>query len=162
MEVLSGKADLDFRYLLGAAGLTSGAKDERLSIKRSYQKAIGDGAINPGDIVRIKLEVNVTEAAPVGSYEINDYLPSGLVYLSNPGAYGLTQAKGMWEAENQIVRGNFYYFPKWRQYDDGIRIYFARAAFGGEYVAEPAVFQSLTDLTVWQATASETVRIESR
>ena len=162
VEVLSGKADLDFRYFLGAAGLTSGAKDERLSIKRSYQKAIGDGAINPGDIVRIKLEVNVTEAAPVGSYEINDYLPSGLVYLSNPGAYGLTQAKGMWEAENQIVRGNFYYFPKWRQYDDGIRIYFARAAFGGEYVAEPAVFQSLTDLTVWQATASETVRIESR
>ena len=118
-------------------------------------------AIKTGDIVEVRIDFNLDfDKSPTGCYTITDYLPSGLKYISNPGAYNLQEEGWMSERQGNIIEGFFCNSPWWREYGKKYMIYFARAGSVGEYVAEPAIMQSLRYLSNFQKTPEQIVKIE--
>jgi len=162
-KVLEGKAEANFNYFVGALGLSELPTDNLLSIKREFKKVKGEGSsIKSGDIVEVRIDFNLDfDKSPTGCYTITDYLPSGLKYISNPSAYGLEAEGWMSEREGNIVEGFFCNSPWWREYGKKYMIYFARAGSVGEYVAEPAIIQSLRYLSNFQKTPEQTIKIEA-
>lgn len=159
LTVNKGRAEVTANYTLGADGAGRIPKDNRLSIKRSWRKAKGSGdKIVPGDVVEITIDADVNADGPQGEYNITDYLPAGLVYLDNPGNYGLQQNGWTWQVENNVIKAYFYNSPWWKTYKKSI-VYYARAAMAGTYTAEPAVLQSILDRAVIQTTNEETIKI---
>lgn len=158
IETVSGRAQVEARYWLGRQALEKAQTDERLALRRTIKKAIGQGKIEPGDIVEVKLDFDVAESAPRGGYEISDLLPSGLVYLNNPEDYGLNPKNWVIYKGNS-VKHYFYNYPGWRRDREPTVVYYARAAGAGEYLAEPAVFQSQFAPSVLQKTSEERIKI---
>lgn len=159
LKVTAGKADVDAHYFVDAQALAGMGQDKRLILRRTYRKVTGIGnEIRPGDIVQVTLDFGFDDNAPRGSYRIIDYLPSGLTYLASADNYGLV-ATHWASAINNIVTTYVYHYPRWREYYKPV-VYYARAAAAGTYVAEPTVFQSELDLSVYQAVSPETIRIE--
>lgn len=163
LKVLEGKAEAFFSYFVGPEGFSQLDSDEKLTIKRTYKKAKGEGSkIKTGDIIEIRVDFNVDfEKSPPGGYRITDHLPSGLKYISNPNAYGLKAEGWTRETNNNIISSYFYNSPWWQQHGRKYVIYYARVSSVGEYVAEPAVMQSLRYLDVFQNTDGETIKTES-
>ncbi|MBN1168467.1 Ig-like domain-containing protein [Candidatus Woesebacteria bacterium] len=158
----TGKADLLAKYLIDIDVLKTKSQDKRLSIKRTITEAKNDdGVIRPGDIVKITLELTLDlDNAPKCSYQIKDSLPSGLTYLSSPGSFGFKDAYYARETTGNTIVFNTY-SSKWI-FKEGKQVinYYAKASAVGEYRAEPAVFQSLKELTVFSMTDEGTVVVE--
>jgi hypothetical protein len=158
----SGKADLLAKYMIGLDTLRTKQKDNRLSINRTITKAKPNGkSIKPGDIVKITLELTLDlDNAPKGSYQVKDSIPSGLTYLSNPGSFGITRSSYPRKVLGNTITFNTYnsdYIFKGNRHSI---TYYAKASAVGTFKAEPAVFQSLNELTVFSMTDDGTVVIE--
>jgi len=158
----SGKAEILAKYYIGIDGLNTKVSDDRLSIKRSIEKAKPDGSpIQPGDIIKVSLELTLNmDSAPKGSYKVYDYLPSGLSYLENPTAFGLTSDYYPFSRVGQSLIFHTYNSPYVFRGGKKTITYFARASAVGSYTAEPAVFQSLKDLTVLSKTGQLQIIVE--
>jgi len=159
----AGKAELLTKYRIGINTLNTKTQDDRISIKRTYSKINKDNSpIKPGDIIRIDLDLTMNlESAPKGSYEVKDILPSGLSYVSNPYSFGLTSGYYFYsDVEKNVLKfytcNSTYCFKNNKQ----TITYYARASAVGKYKAEPAVFQSLDNLTVFNKTGIDEVVIE--
>ncbi|MFC1790808.1 hypothetical protein ACFLZP_05005, partial [Patescibacteria group bacterium] len=160
----AGKAEVTTSYYLGPQGLEDLESDERLSLKRKYQKAKGSGKISPGNLVRITIDFDLeSQKSPRGCYQIVDLIPSGLVYLKNPGAYGLRQEGWLRQSQTdaQVLTYQFCNSPWWEKHGARQIVYYSRASAVGKYQAEPVLLQSLLDPSVFQITAQEIIEIES-
>lgn len=158
VNVNAGKAEARLQYSVGAKSLSTLPTDNRLHISRTYKKANGEGKIYAGDIIEVKLNFDYNQESPLGSYQILDFLPSGMSYLSSPSLYGLNTKGWVTVDSHNRVTAYVYNSPYWQ--DDRTVIYYARAATPGTYVAEPAIFQSALDVSVFSLTPSEKVSIE--
>lgn len=155
MAAGSGRAEVTANYYVGAQAAGSLKTDDRLKLTRTIQKAAGSGDIKAGDVVEVRLDYDFGGDAPRGGYSIADYLPAGLVYLENPGAYGLKTKSWISQVDNAVT--TYVYNSPW--WPDRTVVYYARAASGGTYVAEPAVMQARIDLEVFTLAGSQTVKI---
>jgi len=87
-------------------------------------------------------------------------LPSGLSYLENPTAFGLTSDYYPFSRVGQSLIFHTYNSPYVFRGGKKTITYFARASAVGSYTAEPAVFQSLKDLTVLSKTGQLQIIVE--
>lgn len=157
IAVKSGKAEAAFNYSVGSSQAQTLTKDKRLSIKRSYRKVKGSGSeFKTGDIIAITLSVDITSEAPRGGYSVTDFLPSGLIYLSNPTLYGLSTSGYVWQSDDLVIHSSVY---RWLTYYWPTIIYYARVASPGTYFAEPAIFQSDLDKSIFATTSEVSVEI---
>ncbi len=164
VEVTDGKAEVTTTYFVGPDKFAQAPSDDRLTLKRTYSKARGEGdSIVPGDIIQVTIDFNLNiDTAPLGGYTITDYLPSGLTYIKNPSAYGLKQNGWIRESERNIMNYSFYNSPWWQVHGSRQLVYYARANAVGTYIAEPIVFQSTRALSVFSSVAEEPISINER
>lgn len=119
-------------------------KDQNLALARDYQV---DGrsvrTFSEGDLVKVILKPEFKEASLDGSYQIVDYLPSGLRPIEDGGQrYYSSYGNRIYpvEIDNQKVT---FVISK----DNVLPIYYsARVVSKGIYKSEPATIQSLTSL----------------
>ena len=162
-DLISGKAELSAKYMIGIDTLITKKTDNRITISRKFEKVHDEGKpIKPGDLIRIRLDLTIDlNSAPKGSYIVKDILPSGFSFLSNPWSFGLNDD---YYAYPQSVKNvtTFHIYPSLYYFPDGHRniVYFAKATAAGRYKAEPAVFQSQNDLNVFNKTGEDEVIIE--
>lgn len=161
-DLIEGKADLFAKYFVGINVLNSKKQDDRISIKRTVTKAKSDDKrIKPGDIVKISFELKMDlDSAPKGSYIINDYLPSGLTYINNPGSFGLTDGNYARQSDDNKITLSTYNSKFIFTNGKATMAYYAKASAVGRFKAEPAVFQSLEELSVFTMTVQDVVVIE--
>lgn len=163
IKVMEGKAEVVTHYFIGPEGFSELPKDDRLTIKRSYEKVVGEGdEIHPGDIIKVTIDFDLNiDKAPSGAYTITDYLPSGLQYLGSAYAYGLETKGWVRQKDNNILEYILYNSPWWHMYSRKKVIYYARANGVGTFVAEPAVLQSDWYLSIFQSTPEDSIEIKN-
>ncbi len=147
-------ADFSLSDVKGRLGVTASyeepstpasiVKDSNLSIGRSY--FVNGGAtnqFNDGDVVMVKLDPRIGANALSGSYQIVDYLPSGLrpVDTESDRFYSIYDSR-VYPTEINDQKVTFII-------DKTITLpvyYYARVVSKGTYKAEPAILQSLRSL----------------
>lgn len=132
-----------------------------LSVSRKYS-IVGrewDGVIRQGDIVKITLDFSIGDEALDGSYELCDYLPSGLKPIINRWRYGINDyGWGAWEISNSKV--TFRVGKGWQNKGGEMPAYYARVISAGEYKAEGPSLQSEASRQSVAAGKAETITIE--
>ncbi len=143
-------------------------KNSELQIKRSYWvNGKQTTVFEEGSTVVVRFEYTIDKNAIDGGYQVVDYLPSGLKPISNVWQRGLSYN---WEQCSQrgfplSVEGNAVYFSAYHPGSETGRChqytieYYARAAGKGEFNANPALLQSLTNYESLNVSASEKVRV---
>ncbi|OGY78797.1 MAG: hypothetical protein A3B74_03350 [Candidatus Kerfeldbacteria bacterium RIFCSPHIGHO2_02_FULL_42_14] len=120
-------------------------KDSAIGVSRRYSV---DGKVttefSEGDLVRIDITPSFTSHALEGSYQIIDYLPSGLRAVTNlqrtPIESGTHYHLYPFDIEDQRVT-----FVIWKNFPSPF-FYYARVVSKGNYKAEPTLIQSLKSL----------------
>jgi hypothetical protein len=119
-------------------------KDTNLSLSRSYEiNNITTKEFKEGDLIKVKLVPQFTANALDGSYQIVDYLPSGLRPLDQESAsYYRTYDERVYPTEINDQKVTFVV-------DKSLNLpvyYYARVISKGAYKAEPAILQSIRSL----------------
>jgi len=126
--------------------------DDQISIKRSYLNANGaplnSNTLKHGDIIKVRLEWCISPDAFDGSYEITDYLPSGL-----------KPYRSAWNSDGQKITFYVYSSPYWRS--NPYIEYYARVISPGVYTAQGTVIQSLTSRDIINTSKTVTVTVET-
>ncbi|MCX6716600.1 MAG: Ig-like domain-containing protein [Candidatus Taylorbacteria bacterium] len=120
-------------------------KDKNLSLSRSYEvNGITTNEFKDGDDILVRLEPEFSANALNGSYEIIDYLPSGLRPIDIEGnGYNQFNGSRLYPSEINDQKVTFVLNSK----DITQPIYYhARVVSKGTYKAEPALLQSLKSL----------------
>lgn len=129
--------------------LESSKLDEQITVKRTYLHTNGiplsSNTLKQGDIIKVKLEWNISNTAQDGSYLITDYLPSGLKPYNS-----------YWNTEGQMIR--FYAYNR-----SSVRYieYYARVISPGTYTAQGPTIQSMVSTSSINIGKTETVTIEA-
>ncbi|MFA5106724.1 MAG: polymorphic toxin-type HINT domain-containing protein [Patescibacteria group bacterium] len=120
-----------------------------------------------GDIVKVRLDPNVGANAIDGYYQVTDYLPSGLrpiTQLYNRNLSSGSECDPIWYPS--MIMNQSVYFTIGKDFDrtpnctNRTLNYYARVVSPGEYSAEPAVIQSLKNLTSLNVTDAHTITIK--
>jgi hypothetical protein len=159
-------------------------KNNELSLKRRYfVKGEEATELKDGDMVLVKLDPNIATNALDGAYQVIDHLPSGLKPLMNLNqGYANYHYPGIEKCDymvypDKIVDNSVYFsfgkdFEPTYDYPSGdpnkkvIRCsditfnYFARVVSGGTYKADPAMIQSLSNMTSLNISAPAIVQIK--
>jgi hypothetical protein len=126
--------------------------DDQISIKRSYHYANGTplntNTLKHGDIIKVRLEWSISPDAFDGSYEITDYLPSGL-----------KPYRSAWNSDGQKITFYVYSSSYWRT--NPYIEYYARVISPGVYTAQGTVIQSLTSRNIINTAKTVTVTVET-
>ncbi|TYQ15382.1 UNVERIFIED_CONTAM: hypothetical protein Cloal_1829 [Acetivibrio alkalicellulosi] len=126
--------------------------NDQISISRSYHftngAPINSNTLKQGDIIKVRLNWNISDNAFNGVYEITDYLPSGL-----------KPYRSLWNVEGQKV--TFYVFnsPYWRS--NPYIEYYARVVSPGVYTAQGPVIQGRTSRDIINSGKTQIVTIET-
>jgi hypothetical protein len=142
--------------------------DQNMKIERAYFS--GDKPaqeFKEGDLVKIKLNPKINNIAQDGSYQIIDYLPSGLRPITQTYSAGISSENNcdpLWypdKIENNIV----YFridkgFEKTNECSSRSLNYFARVVSTGSFSANPAVIQSLGNTAAKNISSSEKIEIK--
>lgn len=135
--------------------------DPEVRLSRSFrlQEVHGDAADRPdggsdepttvfrdGDLVLVSLEYDLGEGADDGCYQLSDLLPSGLVPVTTVSQGDRVYYEGIEDPDlvfpYQVV-GSRVSFCAYRDSDQNVLRYLARVVSKGEYLAEPALLQSM-------------------
>ena len=134
--------------------------DPEVQLSRSFrlQEVRGDAADRPGgsdepttvfrdgDLVLVSLEYDLGEGADDGCYQLSDLLPSGLVPVTTVSQGDQVYYEGIEDPDlvfpYQVV-GSRVSFCAYRDSDQNVLRYLARVVSKGEYLAEPALLQSM-------------------
>ncbi|MEN2776188.1 dockerin type I domain-containing protein [Acetivibrio clariflavus] len=124
-------------------------KDDEISIKRTYYYSNGfpltSNTLKQGDIIKVRLEWNISNTAFDGTYMITDYLPSGLKPYNS-----------YWNTEGQMIRFYAYNRSPVRYIE-----YYARVISPGTYTAQGPIIQGLASRDNINIGKTETVTIEA-
>jgi hypothetical protein len=118
-------------------------KDENISIKRSYEiGGIPTKQFNEGDLVLVRLYPQFGARSLEGSYQITDYLPSGLRPIDQEGERYNSYNSRIYPSEINDQKITFIVNK-----GEALPIYYyARVVSKGSYKAEPTILQSLRSL----------------
>jgi hypothetical protein len=121
-------------------------KDKNLTLTRNYfVNGVNTAVFNQGDLVLVRLVPKFAATALNGTYQIVDYLPSGLRAVDREAnRYQKNDSARIYPAEVNDQKVTFIL-------DKGSVLpahYFARVVTSGVYKAEPAILQSLRSLNV--------------
>jgi uncharacterized protein YfaS (alpha-2-macroglobulin family) len=126
--------------------------DQDISVRRTYTFANGtplsSNTLKQGDVIKVRLEWDVSDAAFDGVYEITDYLPSGLKPFNS-----------YYNTEGQKVSYYVYNSKYWmsNRYFE----YYARVISPGTYTAQGPVIQGKTSRDNINTGKTEIVTIEA-
>lgn len=130
-------------------------KDRRLSLDRRYSIVGGPKRpIQEGDIVRIDFTPKVSQEVVDQTFFVTDFLPSGLVVLSQPWQRGFGYERDVgYPIEEFGQRVTFF--------TDGNRAfhYYARVLTPGSFAAEPAILQGQTSRDAINYSGGQTLEI---
>lgn len=142
--------------------LTSTVKtDKNLTVNKSYHTTKGNGTttyFSQSDIVKVVITWNVGAKALDGTYQITDYLPSGLKPIDNPLNMGMDikiNEISYMESDGQKVT---FYVNK--EQKDKTLTYYARVISPGTYKAESTIIQSVTSKESMNIGETYTIVIE--
>ncbi len=154
-------ADLKITSVEGAISVVSIFKediletntvDDDLSIKRTYLFTNGiplsSNTLKQGDVIKVRLEWNMSNAAFDGVYEITDYLPSGLKPYNS-----------YYNTEGQKISFYIYNSTYW-QNKKHIE-YYARVISPGTYTAQGPIIQGKSSRDNINCGKNETVIIDA-
>jgi len=144
-------------------------KNGELSITRTY---LVDGKpvseFKDGDIVQVQIDPNIAESALDGTYQIVDYLPSGLKPITRTYETGLentgTECDPTWypvRIQNEAV-----YFLTYKGFDkteyctNRTINYYARVVTKGTYNANPSLIQSMQNLESLNVSKQDAVTVK--
>ena len=164
--------DLEFLSVTGDVGVStiyirpvSGSvpTDNSISLTRQYLvNGVPTTQFKENDLVEVDLKFNYGSDNNNQYFQITDLLPSGMAPLSNPRAYGATDYSCAYvppfNSENQSVKFMIY-ASNWYSCNREIK-YFARVKNKGNYLAEPAVMQSILTPSRINFSAPETIVIK--
>lgn len=145
-------AALKFSDIKGRIGLVSVFEKESTPEEAKKDAAIGISRIysvngrqttqfNEGDLVRIDLAYVFDSSSLEGSYQVVDYLPSGLRAVTNTQTTPFHQ-DGQYPRYPSSIEDQKITFVVWKSSQQPF-FYYARAVSKGDYKAEPALIQSL-------------------
>lgn len=123
--------------------------DEEISVRRTYLFSNGaplsSNTLKQGDIIKVRLEWNISNTAFDGIYMITDYLPSGLKPYNS-----------YWNTEGQMIR--FYAYSR-----SSVRYieYYARVISPGTYTAQGPTIQGIASRDSINTGKTEIVTIET-
>jgi len=160
---------LRFTAVTGQVGLTvsyeapldmNGLKKQPgFSLSRTYTvDGRAKDSLRPGDLIKVTLEYAIPGTAPGGSYEVTDYLPSGLRLVQRPWQRGEKTGPNEylgWPLEVNGQKVTFY-----ASKDGKPIVYFARVASAGSYSAELPVLQHQKSGLIFANGTRGQVRIE--
>jgi len=137
--------------------------DNDITIKRLYFRE-GSGSpvtsLNEGDLVRVELTIDYTQKSLTGSYQVTDFLPSGLVFVQESARFreqsGINRSRVWATSEGQQVLFFDYNsrFSQVRTY-----YYYARVINPGSFTAEGPIVQNLDAKEYLTIGAPEVVQI---
>jgi uncharacterized protein YfaS (alpha-2-macroglobulin family) len=120
--------------------------DNNVTITRQFFRAgtnVSADTFEQGELVRVQITIDYSETALGGSYIITDFLPAGLVHVSNSARIGNrpdTDSRRAWVTTDG-QRITFFDFNG--RYDRVITYhYYARVISPGTFTAEGAFVQS--------------------
>ncbi len=121
---------------------TEARKDMSINVSRTYSV---DGKqtiqFKEGDLVRIDLAPTFAPGSLEGSYQVVDYLPSGLRAVTNIQTAPFRQ-DGQYPRFPSSIEDQKITFVVWKSFPRPF-FYYARVVSKGDYKAEPALIQSL-------------------
>lgn len=162
LKVTSGKVDATLNYAATSEDFAKLKGDDRLTLNKSVTKVKGDvGTLKIGDILRVDITYGFNDKAPLGCYNVTDYIPSGMTYLENYSNFGLSIGQNgyMYQDGNNKVSGCAYNSKWWNSYTGNRSTYFVRITGSGKFIEEPTIMQSSLDPTVFQKTEADYVKI---
>ncbi|MBU0707952.1 hypothetical protein KKG41_06295 [Patescibacteria group bacterium] len=114
--------------------------DNQVDVVRSYQVVGGNqtNTFSEGDIILVTLDHTIKANAIDDSYQVTDYLPSGLTVITQPFSrlqYGSYEANWPY-----LVDGQKVVFMSWKGWDKLIK-YYARVNNQGVFNTEPVMIQ---------------------
>ncbi|NLL05618.1 MAG: alpha-2-macroglobulin [Clostridiaceae bacterium] len=124
--------------------------DEDISVRRTYlftnNIPLSSNTLKQGDVIKVRLDWDINSAALDGTYQITDYLPSGLKPYNS-----------YWNSEGQKM--SFYVYSRlpWNNYIE----YYARVISPGTYSAQGPVIQSMSSRDSINTGKTEIVNIEA-
>lgn len=141
-------------------------KNEELSIRRTY---FVDGKpvteFKDGDTVHIQIDPNISDNALDGTYQVVDYLPSGLKPITRLYQAGLentgTECDPTWYPVR--IQNDAIYFLTYKGFDTTEHCtnrtinYYARVVTKGIYNANPSLIQSMEHLESLNVSRQDTV-----
>lgn len=144
-------------------------KNNDLSIKRQYfVNNQPTKSFKEGEIVLVRLFPKINKNAIEGPYQVVDYLPSGLKPITkfySPEYANNENCNPIWYPA-QII-GNAVYFNIYKGFDDNKRCdnnitlnYYARVISQGKYRAQPAIIQSLKNISSLNISNEEKIEIK--
>jgi len=147
---LQGKVGVCVSYRASADLADTRVGSGEATLSRGYSTAgKATKTFDAGDVVRVTLTYKITAQALEGTYQVVDFLPSGLKAVPRPADIGMDDGKVTWPAEidGQKIRFNVFLGrevdPKTGQPlprgTSGTLTYYARIVSLGSFAAEPAV-----------------------
>lgn len=144
-------------------------KNSELSISRKYLVNNNQTTVfNDGDIVKVRLDPNISAGALDGTYQVVDYLPSGLKPIMRTYERGFvgesTECDPIWYPAK--ITDNAIYFDIDKGFDKTSKCsnrtinYYARVVSKGKYRANPAVIQSLKDLNSLNISSENIIEVK--
>lgn len=127
---------------------------DKVSVARSYP----EGPFADGQLVRIQMDVTIAGDAPDGTYEVTDFLPSGMRVVTN-----VYNPSG-WYGEDDMYRHPYHIdgqrvsFRAWK--GNSSFSYYARVVGPGTFTAEAPVVQSMGSPSIRSAGTSQQLTIE--
>jgi len=142
-------------------------KNSELAITRKY--FVNDTPTNTfsdGSIVLVKLDPDMAASAIDGSYQVADYLPSGLrpvTQIYEKGLSGGTTCDPIWYpskiVDNAVYFNIFKGFDKDNHCANRTINYYARVVSKGNFQVNPTLIQSLKDLNSLNISAEDNIEI---
>jgi len=122
--------------------------DSKISVSRSYFNLNGEKTttFKQDDVVKVQIKFDFDKKAIDGSYEITDYLPSGLKPIENTWRYAKTaDLKNYWYGKVDGQKSTFYVYhsSKNEEYQYETITYYARVVSAGTYTAESTIIQGV-------------------
>lgn len=114
--------------------------DKYLNISRQYfvgESKTNTNSFKQGDIVRVEIKWNINNKSIDGTYDVTDYLPSGLKPLEN-----YSGKSGYWykEIDGQKIKFTIYKGDNW---SNKTLVYYARVISSGTYKSEATIVQGV-------------------
>lgn len=126
------------------------ALDEDISVRRTYLFTNGtplsSNTLKQGDVIKVRLDWDINNVAFDGTYQITDYLPSGLKPYNS-----------YWNSEGQKMSFYVYSGSAWNNYIE----YYARVISPGTYTAQGPVIQGINSRDSINTGKTEIVKIEA-
>ncbi len=161
LNITKVNGDISMISMFKKALTTAVKADKNLTVNKSYYNTKGNEVstnFKQSDIIKVVITWNVASKALDGTYQITDYLPSGLKPIDNPTNMGIDPRStdfNYMESDEQKVT----FFVN-KDYKDKTLTYYARGISPGTYKAESTIIQSVSSRESMNTSETNTIVIK--